>query len=74
MTISNLYMITTGIIDLVERTYKGTMHSSICVRKHQKRHVVILSVDKIVPAERPAGRGTGTDADLEIRCLNQVRN
>jgi hypothetical protein len=50
------------------------MPSSICARKRQKRQVVILSVDKIVPAERLAGRGTGVGADLEIRCLNQVTN
>jgi hypothetical protein len=40
-------MITTGTIDLVERTYEGTMHSTICARKRQKRHVFILSIDKI---------------------------
>jgi hypothetical protein len=67
-------MITTVTIDLVERTYEGMMHSSICTCKGQKRQVVILSVDKIVPTEHPAGHGTGADADLEIRRPNQVRN
>jgi hypothetical protein len=50
------------------------MHSSIRVRKRQKRQVDTLSVDKIVPAERLEGRGTGTDTVLEIRRPSQVRN
>jgi hypothetical protein len=39
------------------------MPSSICTRKHQKRQVIILSIDKIVPAEHPAGCGTGGSSD-----------
>jgi hypothetical protein len=33
--------------------------------QHQMRQSIILSRDKIVPAERPAGRGS--DADLEVK-------
>jgi hypothetical protein len=50
------------------------MHSSICACKRQKRQGLILSGDKIVPAEHPAGHGTGVDADLEVKRPSQVRN
>jgi hypothetical protein len=50
------------------------MLSSICMRKRQKRQVVILSIDKIIPAEHLAWCGTNADTDLEIRHPNQVRN
>jgi hypothetical protein len=67
-------MVTTGTIDLVERTYEGMMHLSICTCKHQKRQVVILFADKIVLAEHLEGHRTSTDAGLEIKHPNQVRN
>jgi hypothetical protein len=50
------------------------MHSNIHMCKCQKRQVAILSGDKIVPAERPVGCGTSSDADLEVKRLSQVRN
>jgi hypothetical protein len=37
------------------------------MRKHQLRQDTILSQDKIVPAERPAGHEIRTDADLEVK-------
>jgi hypothetical protein len=48
-------------------TYEVGVHPSTCARKRQRRQGHILSHDEIVPAERPAGRGTGTDADLEVK-------
>jgi hypothetical protein len=36
------------------------------MHKRQERQVDILSGDKIVSAERPAGHGTSVDTDLEI--------
>jgi hypothetical protein len=36
--------------------------------------VHLLSDDKIVPAERPAGREAGMDADLEVKRSGQARN
>jgi hypothetical protein len=62
------------IIDIVEKTYEVGMHSSICMHKCQNRQGLILSGDKIVPAECPARRGTGVDTDLEVKCPSQVRN
>jgi hypothetical protein len=41
--------------------------SSTRAHKRQQRQGNILSHDKIVPAEHPAGRGAGTDADLEVK-------
>jgi hypothetical protein len=41
------------------------MPSRVRVRKRQEQDR-ILSHDKVVPADRPAGRGAGTGADLEV--------
>jgi hypothetical protein len=42
------------------------MPSSIRARKRQEQDR-ILSYDKVVPVDRPAGRGAGTGADLEVK-------
>jgi hypothetical protein len=49
------------------------MHVCICACKRQKRQVIILSIDKIVLAERPAEAAGAWNTDLEIRHPNQVR-
>jgi hypothetical protein len=48
------------------------VHSSTCARKRQLRQGNILCRDKIVPAECPAGHGTGLNADSEVKRLGLV--
>jgi hypothetical protein len=42
--------------------------------KRQNRQGLILSGDKVVPSEHPAGHRTSVDADLGIKHVSQVRN
>jgi hypothetical protein len=51
-------MVITGTLDLVERTYEGSMLSSICTHKRQKRHMFILSIDKITLKSKSARQDT----------------